>query len=106
MRHRLHDCRFDAKTEIDIAIVDEIYASTGAVLSGTTYTEDLDPEGSNCGGRARSRHRADPLAIRSGLSCSDLGLADSPCYSARWTHEKGSLGPVAECCDSHGRIDR
>jgi len=31
---RLHDWRFDAKTEIDAAIVDEIYASTGAVLIG------------------------------------------------------------------------
>jgi hypothetical protein len=29
---RLHDWRFDAKTETDAAIVDEIYASTGAVL--------------------------------------------------------------------------
>ena len=31
---RLHDWRFDAKTETDAAIVDEIYASTGAVLIG------------------------------------------------------------------------
>jgi dihydrofolate reductase len=31
---RLHDWRFDAKTETDVAIVDEIYASTGAVLLG------------------------------------------------------------------------
>jgi dihydrofolate reductase len=31
---RLHDWRFDAKTETDVAIVDEIYASTGAVLIG------------------------------------------------------------------------
>jgi dihydrofolate reductase len=31
---RLHDWRFDAKTETDDAIVDEIYASTGAVLIG------------------------------------------------------------------------
>src|SRR5687767_1105511 len=31
---RLHDWRFDAKTETDTAIVDEIYASTGAVLIG------------------------------------------------------------------------
>jgi dihydrofolate reductase len=31
---RLHDWRFDAKTETDVAIVDEIYASTGAVLMG------------------------------------------------------------------------
>ena len=31
---RLHDWRFDAKTEADAAIVDEIYASTGAVLLG------------------------------------------------------------------------
>ena len=31
---RLHDWRFDAKTETDDAIVDEIYASTGAVLLG------------------------------------------------------------------------
>ena len=31
---RLHDWRFDAKTETDAAIVDEIYASTGAVLLG------------------------------------------------------------------------
>ncbi|MGH2700929.1 MAG: hypothetical protein ACRDJ2_04035 [Actinomycetota bacterium] len=31
---RLHDWRFDAKTETDTAIVDEIYASTGAVLLG------------------------------------------------------------------------
>jgi dihydrofolate reductase len=31
---RLHDWRFDAKTETDEAIVDEIYASTGAVVIG------------------------------------------------------------------------
>jgi dihydrofolate reductase len=31
---RLHDWRFDAKTETDAEIVDEIYASTGAVLVG------------------------------------------------------------------------
>jgi dihydrofolate reductase len=31
---RLHDWRFDAKTETDDAIVDEIYASTGAVVIG------------------------------------------------------------------------
>jgi dihydrofolate reductase len=31
---RLHDWRFDAKTEADDAIVDELYASTGAVLIG------------------------------------------------------------------------
>ncbi len=31
---RLHDWRFDAKTKADAAIVDEIYASTGAVLMG------------------------------------------------------------------------
>jgi dihydrofolate reductase len=31
---RLHDLRFGAKTETDVAIVDEIYASTGAVLIG------------------------------------------------------------------------
>lgn len=31
---RLHDWRFGAKTETDAAIVDEIYASTGAVLIG------------------------------------------------------------------------
>jgi dihydrofolate reductase len=31
---RLHDWRFDAKTETDVAIVDEIYESTGAVLIG------------------------------------------------------------------------
>src|SRR5215212_1180394 len=31
---RLHDWRFDAKTETDAAIVDEIYASTGAVVLG------------------------------------------------------------------------
>ena len=31
---RLHDWKFDAKTETDAAIVDEIYASTGAVLIG------------------------------------------------------------------------
>ena len=31
---RLHDWRFDAKTEADAAIVDEIYASTGAVVFG------------------------------------------------------------------------
>jgi dihydrofolate reductase len=31
---RLHDWKFDAKTETDVAIVDEIYASTGAVLIG------------------------------------------------------------------------
>ena len=31
---RLHDWTFDAKTETDTAIVDEIYASTGAVLIG------------------------------------------------------------------------
>jgi dihydrofolate reductase len=31
---RLHDWMFDAKTETDAAIVDEIYASTGAVLMG------------------------------------------------------------------------
>jgi dihydrofolate reductase len=31
---RLHDWRFDAKTEVDDAIADEIYASTGAVVLG------------------------------------------------------------------------
>jgi dihydrofolate reductase len=31
---RLHDWMFDAKTEADATIVDEIYASTGAVLMG------------------------------------------------------------------------
>src|SRR5918996_1571970 len=31
---RLHDWMFDAKTETDATIVDEIYASTGAVLIG------------------------------------------------------------------------
>src|SRR3712207_4866007 len=31
---RLHDWRFDAKTETDAAIVDEIYASTGADVMG------------------------------------------------------------------------
>ncbi len=31
---RLHDWRFDAKTETDAAIVDEIYESTGAVMIG------------------------------------------------------------------------
>jgi dihydrofolate reductase len=31
---RLHDWTFDAKTETDDAIMDEIYASTGAVLIG------------------------------------------------------------------------
>ena len=31
---RLHDWRFDAKTETDAAIVDESYQSTGAVLIG------------------------------------------------------------------------
>jgi dihydrofolate reductase len=31
---RLHDWRFDAKTEADEAIVDKIYGSTGAVLIG------------------------------------------------------------------------
>ena len=31
---RLHDWMFDAKTETDDAILDEIYASTGAVLIG------------------------------------------------------------------------
>ena len=31
---RLHDWMFDAKTEVDAAIVDEMYASTGAVLIG------------------------------------------------------------------------
>jgi len=30
----LHDWRFDAKTETDVAIVDELYAATGAVLMG------------------------------------------------------------------------
>lgn len=31
---RLHDWRFDAKTEADVAIVEEIYASTGAIVIG------------------------------------------------------------------------
>jgi dihydrofolate reductase len=31
---RLHDWMFDAKTEADAAIVDETYASTGAILMG------------------------------------------------------------------------
>jgi dihydrofolate reductase len=31
---RLHDWMFDAKTETDAAIVDELYASTGAVVMG------------------------------------------------------------------------
>jgi hypothetical protein len=45
---RLHDWKFDAKTETDDAIVDETYASTGAVLIGKRMFrlfEDLDPEG-------------------------------------------------------------
>jgi dihydrofolate reductase len=33
---RLHDWRFDAKTETDAAIVEEIYESTGAVVIGKT----------------------------------------------------------------------
>jgi dihydrofolate reductase len=36
---RLHDWRFDARTETDAAIVDEIYASTGAVLIGKRMFE-------------------------------------------------------------------
>jgi dihydrofolate reductase len=31
---RLHDWRFDAKTDADVAIVDELYAATGAVVLG------------------------------------------------------------------------
>jgi dihydrofolate reductase len=31
---RLHDWKFDAKTETDAAIVDDLYATTGAVLIG------------------------------------------------------------------------
>ena len=31
---RLHDWMFDAKTETDAAVLDEIYASTGAILIG------------------------------------------------------------------------
>jgi dihydrofolate reductase len=31
---RLHDWMFDAKTETDAAVVDELYASTGAVIIG------------------------------------------------------------------------
>lgn len=31
---RLHDWRFEAKTQTDVAIVEELYASTGAVLMG------------------------------------------------------------------------
>ena len=31
---RLHDWMFDAKTETDAAMVDETYASTGAVVMG------------------------------------------------------------------------
>jgi len=31
---RLHDWRFDAQTEADAAIVDELYAATGAVILG------------------------------------------------------------------------
>src|SRR3712207_8354915 len=37
---RLHDWRFDAQTETDAAIVDEIYASTGAVVLGKRMFED------------------------------------------------------------------
>ena len=36
---RLHDWMFDAKTEVDAAVVDELYASTGAVLMGRRMFE-------------------------------------------------------------------
>jgi dihydrofolate reductase len=52
---RLHDWRFDAKTETDDAIVDEIYASTGAVLIGKRMLDVgfepwaiLPPSGCRC----------------------------------------------------------
>jgi dihydrofolate reductase len=43
---RLHDWRFDAKTETDTAIADEIYASTGAVVLGKgMFDVGFDPWG-------------------------------------------------------------
>jgi dihydrofolate reductase len=61
---RLHDWRFDAKTETDDAIVDETYASTGAVLIGKRMFDigfepwgDPPPFGSRHLGR-RERHEA------------------------------------------------
>ena len=36
---RLHDWKFDTRTETDTAIVDELYASTGAVLIGGPYRD-------------------------------------------------------------------
>ena len=43
---RLHDWMFDAKTEADAAIVDELYASTGAILIGKgMFGVGFDPWG-------------------------------------------------------------
>jgi dihydrofolate reductase len=52
---RLHDWRFAAKTESDLAKVDEIHASTGAVLIGKSMFDlgfepwaTLRPTGCRC----------------------------------------------------------
>ena len=52
---RLHDWMFDAKTDTDAAIVDEKYASTGAVLMGKRMFDmgfepwgDPPPSGCRC----------------------------------------------------------
>ena len=43
---RLHDWQFDAKTETDAAVVEEIYDSTGAVLTGKRmFDVGLEPWG-------------------------------------------------------------
>lgn len=64
---RLHDWRFAAKTESDLAIVDEIHASTGAVLTGKSAIRGSRPSGNRTAedkfDRLTGRH---PLPIRSG----------------------------------------
>jgi dihydrofolate reductase len=61
---RLHDWMFDAKTETDAAILDEIYESTGAVLIGKKmFDVGFEPWGDlppvrDAGDRRDSRHAA------------------------------------------------
>jgi dihydrofolate reductase len=43
---RLHDWMFDAKTDADAGVVDEIYATTGAILMGRRmFDEGVEPWG-------------------------------------------------------------
>ena len=68
---RLHDWKFDAKTETDAAIVDEIYESTGAVLIGKRMFEVGFEPG-----------RSSP--VRDAGVCSDSRRARAPAHAGRY----------------------